>query len=251
MNDTDKLWKSYSKKKSPEIKEALILEYVHLVKYVAGRLTLTLGQYVDFDDLVGYGVFGLIDAIDKFDYDKGFKFETYASLRIRGSIIDSIRKLDWVPRSIRTQVKELERANQKLEIELGRDPTEEELAKELNVSTSEVQEMIKKTSISSLISLDEFSEQKGAQSETLGSNYYSPESELDKKEAKKVLLEALHTLTEKEQYVINLYYFDELTLKEISKILEVSESRISQVHSKAIFKLNNKLGKYKSILFNN
>ncbi len=200
---------------------------------------------------MGYGIFGLIDAIDKFDYYKGFKFETYASLRIRGSIIDSIRKLDWVPRSVRTQVKELERANSKLEVMLGREPSEEELAEELGVTIDEIREMIKKSSVSSLISLDEYTEQKGAQGDLISNNFCIPENELEKKEAKKILIEALHTLTEKEQYVINLYYFDELTLKEISKILEVSESRISQVHSKAIFKLNNKLGKYRSILFNN
>ncbi len=252
MKDLDKIWIEYSKTKNAQLKETLIVEYAHLVKYVASRMSLMVGQYVDFDDLVGYGVFGLIDAVDKFDYDKGFKFETYASLRIRGSIIDNIRKLDWVPRSIRQISKDVEKAYSKLEMEFGREPSDKELALELEVSEDEVRDMVKKASVSSLISLDEYSEQNNGQVniKDTSNNMYSPENELDKKEVKQMLVKALESLTEKEKIVVNLYYFDELTLKEISKVLDVSESRVSQIHSKAIVKLNTKLGSYRDILFN-
>ncbi len=252
MKDMDKVWQEYQKTKSPQLKEKLIVEYAPLVKYVASRLSLMLGQYIDFDDLVGYGVFGLIDAVDKFDYDKGFKFETYASLRIRGAIIDNIRKLDWVPRSVRQISKDVEKAITSLEMKLGREPNDKEIAIELCVSEDEVRDMIKKASVSSLVSLDEFSEQNNGQVNISSGDKesFSPEGELSKKEIKEMLVSALETLTEKEKIVINLYYFDELTLKEISKVLDVSESRVSQIHSKAIVKLNTKLGKYRDILFN-
>lgn len=252
MKNMDKIWQEFQKTKDPLLKEQLIVEYASLVKYVAGRLSLMLGQYVDFDDLVGYGIFGLIDAVDKFDYDKGYKFETYASLRIRGSIIDNIRKLDWVPRSVRQVSKDVEKAYSSLEMKLGREPNDKELALELGVSENDAKGMIKKASVSSLISLDEYAEQNNGQvnlTDDSKSNF-SPEQELSKKEIKVMLIEALETLTEKEKIVVNLYYYDELTLKEISKVLDVSESRVSQIHSKAIVKLNTKLGKYREILFN-
>ncbi len=252
MKDMDKVWQEYQKTKDPMLKDTLIVEYAHLVKYVASRMSLMVGQYVDFDDLVGYGVFGLIDAVDKFDYDKGFKFETYAQLRIKGAIIDSIRKLDWVPRSIRQVSKDVEKAYTSLEAKLGREPSDKELAVELGVSDEEAKELIKKASVSSLISLDEYSEANNGKVNIKddANKGFSPEGELSKKEIKSMLVEALDSLTEKEKIVVNLYYFDELTLKEISRVLEVSESRISQIHSKAIMKLNTKLCKYRDILFN-
>lgn len=251
--ELDKIWKEYEKTKDPTLKDELIVAYAPLVKYVASRLSLMVGQYVDYDDLVGYGVFGLIDAVNKFDYDKGYKFETYATLRIRGSIIDNIRKLDWVPRSIRSISKDVEKAYSQLESSLGREPTDKEIADFLQVSEDEAREMIKKSSVASLISLDEFSEQNNGHVNIKdeSKSAYVPEIELDSKETKKILVEALETLTEKEKIVVNLYYFDELTLKEISNVLDVSESRVSQIHSKAILKLNTKLGEHKNILFNN
>lgn len=251
--ELDKIWKEYEKTKDPTLKDELIVAYAPLVKYVASRLSLMVGQYVDYDDLVGYGVFGLIDAVNKFDYDKGYKFETYATLRIRGSIIDNIRKLDWVPRSIRSISKDVEKAYSQLESSLGREPTDKEIADFLQVSEDEAREMIKKSSVASLISLDEFSEQNNGHVNIKdeSKSAYVPEIELDAKETKKILVEALETLTEKEKIVVNLYYFDELTLKEISNVLDVSESRVSQIHSKAILKLNTKLGEHKNILFNN
>ena len=251
MENTDNIWQVYSKTKDPNLKEELILEYAHLVKYVAARLNTHVGQHVEFEDLVGYGVFGLIDAIDKFDYEKGFKFETYASLRIRGAMIDGIRKLDWVPRTLRQKSKMLETAYKELEAELGREPEESEIAEKLNISIEETQNLIKKTSLVTLTSLDDYLEQNREInfSDSLSSKSDAPETKILKQELKQILVEAIEKLSDKEKKVVTLYYFEDLTLKEISHIMEVSESRISQIHSKAVFKLQNKLGKYKSILF--
>lgn len=250
MDNIDKAWEEYSKSKDPDLKQQLILEYATLVKFVAGRLSIHIGQHVDYDDLVSYGIFGLIDAIDKFDYEKGVKFETYASLRIRGAIIDNIRKLDWVPRTLRQKNKQLEQAYQALEFELGREPTEEELSEKLDMTLEETQTLIKKASVASLISLDDYLEQNHeADFSSGGSKKDSPEALYEMQEVKDLLRDAIEKLSEKERKVISLYYFEDLTLKEISKIMEVSESRISQIHSKAVLRLQTRLGKYKSILF--
>jgi RNA polymerase sigma factor for flagellar operon FliA len=246
-------WETYSKTKDPNLKQQLILEYATLVKFVAGRLSVHIGSHVDYDDLVSYGIFGLIDAIDKFDYEKGVKFETYASLRIRGAIIDNIRKLDWVPRTLRQKNKLLEKAYRDLEVELGREPNENELSEKLNMTLEQTQDLIKKASVISLISLDDYLDQNHeAEFAGPGANRKdSPEALYEKQEIKNMLKEAIDKLSEKERKVISLYYFEDLTLKEISKIMEVSESRISQIHSKAVLRLQAKLDKYKNILFAN
>ncbi|MFV0519760.1 MAG: FliA/WhiG family RNA polymerase sigma factor [Lachnospirales bacterium] len=253
MSNVDELWLKYKKNKSKEIRDELIVNYLPLVKILAGRVSMQVGQYVEYDDLVSYGIFGLIDAIDKYDYQQGNKFETYASLRIRGSIIDAIRKMDWIPRSVRQKRKDLESAYNYLLQTLGREPTDLEVSKELNLTVEQYEELIKKSNISSLVSLDE---QVGEENnETFGniyitSNIGNPEEEISKEELKKMLVDALGTLNEKEKIVISLYYFDELALKEIASVLGVTDARISQIHSKALFKLKNKLGKHQEILFN-
>lgn len=238
------LWEEYARTKSSKIREKLILEYAGLVKIVAGRLGMYLGYTVEYDDLVGYGIFGLIDAIDKFELSKGVKFETYASLRIRGAIIDQIRKMDWIPRTIRQKQKKIETAMQELERELGRTPNSEELAEYLEVTVEEVEQMISQANLSSLISLDEYLEQgSDVYTEPSGrSRFDQPEQVVDRQETKRILAEAIDKLTEKEQKVIALYYFEELTLKEISNVLEVSESRVSQLHTKALKKMKERLG---------
>lgn len=254
MSDNfENIWQDYKKSKDPALKEKIILEYASLVKYVAGRISMHVGQHVDFDDLISYGIFGLIDAIDKFDYNKGVKFETYASLRIRGEIIDSIRRLDWVPRTLRQKNKQLEKVYSALESELGREPTDKEIAENLGISVDEVQELMKKSTVSMLISLDDYLDQnhETPMASISNSNIETPENHFEKQELKSMLMEAINSLNEKERKVVTLYYFEELTLKEISKIMGVSESRISQIHSKAVLKLQSKLGKYKSILFLN
>lgn len=244
------LWKKYTHTKDPTIKEKLIIEYSNIVKYVAGRLSIYFGSNVEYDDLVGYGVFGLIDAIDKFDLKKGVKFETYASLRIRGSIIDSIRELDWVPRSLRQKNKELEKVYVELENELGHSATDQEVAKKLGINMDDFYKMLNEVSLSSMISLEEFLEQNyevGVTSAN-GSKEDKPEGYMEITEMREILVDSISKLPEKEKTVITLYYFEELTLKEISAIMKVSESRISQLHTKAILRLRGKLARHRSIL---
>jgi len=249
-NEIEKIWETYAKNKDQAAKEKLIVHYSAMIKYVVGRMSIYVGNALDFDDLVSYGVFGLIDAIDKFDYDKGVKFETYASLRIRGAVIDGLRSLDWVPRSTRQKNKQLDDVFSQLESELGREPTNEDLAAKLGIGIDEVEEEVKKSSLVSLVSFDDYLETNHEGTKELSSTGEdSPESVYDQKELKETLASAIENLTEKERLVVTLYYFEELTLKEISQIMSVSESRVSQVHSKAMLKLRTRLGKYKSLLF--
>ena len=251
MENISEVWKEYEQTKSRHLKDALILEYAPLVKYLAGRLSVHIGHRVEYDDLISYGIFGLIDAIDKFDYKKGVKFETYASLRIRGAIIDSIRKLDWVPRDLRQKNKQLEQAYSALELTLGREPTEQEIATQLDMSLEDAQDLIKKAAVNTLVSLDDYLEQ-NHEASSLAKDRLSddnPEAYYDKQEIKNTLIAAIEKLTEKERKVVTLYYFEDLTLKEISKIMGVSESRVSQIHSKSVLKLRTKLGKHRGVIF--
>lgn len=247
-----KLWDEYSKTKSPEVRENIILEYAPLVKVVAGRLSMYLGYNVEYEDLVSYGIFGLIDAIDKFDCLKDVKFETYASLRIRGAILDQIRKMDWIPRTIRQKQKRIDAAIKEIEARYGRSAKDEEIAKSLGISDDEYLDWQSQMKITNVVSLNEFLEQ-GSEvpneaNRSKSSQFDSPEEVLEKDELKKMLEEALELLTEKERKVILLYYYEDLTLKEISNILEVSESRISQLHTRALQKMKVKMGHYIGIL---
>lgn len=242
--ERNKLWEEYTRKKTPQLQEKIIIEYAGLVKLVAGRLSMYLGYNVEYDDLVGYGTFGLIDAIDKFDYSKGYKFETYASLRIRGAILDQIRKMDWIPRSIRQKQRKIDMAYQSLEIKHGRIANDDEVAKELEITLDELETWQSQTKVANIVSLDEFMEQ-GSESKvekSLTAAFDQPEKIIEQRELKDILAKTLESLTEREKTVIILYYYEELTLKEISKILEVSESRISQLHTKALQKMKSKLG---------
>jgi len=251
VDKNEKLWKAYAKSRDSELKEKLIIEYAPLVKYVAGRLSVHINHRIEYEDLISYGIFGLIDAIDKFDYGKGVKFETYASLRIRGAIIDSMRKMDWIPRTLRQKNKQLELAYSELEASLGREPTDEEVAERLDMSLDSARDLIKQSSVLTLISFDDYLTQNHEEA-FVGLNNAAPEtpeSTYDKKELQEMLAVAIDKLSDREKRVIMLYYFEDLTLKEISRIMGVSESRISQIHSKAVLKLQGKLGKYKSILY--
>lgn len=245
----NKLWESYAKLKSPEIREKLILEYAPLVKLVAGRLSMYLGYNVEYDDLVSYGIFGLIDAIDKFDNMKAVKFETYASLRIRGAILDQIRKMDWIPRTIRQKQKKIDTVMKEIEASKGRAATDEEIAKGLGISDDDYLSWQSQMKITNVVSLNEFMES-GSEipaEQTGQQRFDSPEEVMEKEELKKVLQQALELLTEKEKKVILLYYYEDLTLKEISNVLEVSESRISQLHTRALQKMKGKMGNYMGI----
>lgn len=238
-----KLWKQYAQNRTPQLREQLILEYANVVNLVAGRLSMYLGYTVEYDDLVGYGIFGLIDAIDKYDTNKNVKFETYASLRIRGAILDQIRKMDWVPRTLRQKQKQMDSASMKLEAELGRPAEPDEVASELGISRQEYDDWKTEAEFSNLVSLDDYLEQGNeGRMESFGARFQQPETAIQKQELKEMLVEVLQTLTEKEQKVITFYYYEELTLKEISRILEVSESRVSQLHTKALRKIKERLG---------
>lgn len=247
-----KLWEEYTRTKTPELRENIILEYAPLVKVVAGRLSMYLGYNVEYEDLVSYGIFGLIDAIDKFDLLKDVKFETYASLRIRGAILDQIRKMDWIPRTIRQKQKKIDAVIKEIETTYGRNATDEEIAKGLGITEEEYLEWQSQMKVTNIVSLNEFLEQ-GSEVpneavKTKSAQFDSPEEALAKVELKQMLIESLEILTEKERRVIELYYYEELTLKEISSILEVSESRISQLHTRALQKMKTKLGNYMGIL---
>lgn len=246
-----KLWEEYTKSKSSEVREKIILEYAPLVKLVAGRLSMYLGYNVEYEDLVSYGIFGLIDAIDKFDALKDVKFETYASLRIRGAILDQIRKMDWIPRTIRQKQKKIDAVIREFETKYGRNATDEEIAESLGITSDEYVDWQSQMKVTNVVSLNEFMEQ-GSEipndSSSHSTQFDGPEEVIEKEELKRILAEALELLTEKERKVIVLYYYEDLTLKEISSILEVSESRISQLHTRALQKMKTKLGNYMGIL---
>ena len=245
----NKLWNEYAATKSSEVREQLILEYAPLVKLVAGRLSMYLGYNVEYDDLVSYGIFGLIDAIDKFDSMKEVKFETYASLRIRGSILDQIRKMDWIPRTIRQKQKKIDAAMKEIETTTGRAATDEEIAQKLEISTDDFADWQSQMKITGVVSLNEFMES-GSEIPAEQHNQHrfeEPEEGIEKEELKEVLGQALELLTEKEKKVILLYYYEDLTLKEISNVLEVSESRVSQLHTRALQKMKVRMGNYMGV----
>lgn len=251
MDDAGKkrLWADYKRTGSPEIREKLIVEYAPLVKIIAGRLSMYLGGNVEYDDLVSYGVFGLIDAVDRFDDLKDVKFETYASLRIRGSILDQIRKMDWIPRTVRQRQKKIDDAMRQVELETGRQATDDEIREKLGISDEEFLSWQSQMKVTGVVSLDEFMEQgadiSGSQQIRSRSSFNDgPEEAVEKEELKRMLKESLNNLTEKERNVVLLYYYEDMTLKEISQSMSVSESRVSQLHSKAIQKMRKVLGDY-------
>ena len=209
-----------------------------------------LGGNVEYEDLVSYGVFGVIDAIDKFDTNKDVKFETYASLRIRGSILDQIRKMDWIPRTVRQRQRKIDEAIKSLEARTGKTPTDEMLAEELGVSGEELLSWQSQLKVTNVVSLNEFVESGNEPVMDAKGNFRfaQPEEVIAETELKRMLKDAMQLLTEKEQKVILLYYYEDLTLKEISRVLEVSESRISQLHTKALQKMKKKMGPYMNIL---
>ncbi len=246
----EKLWEQYLAKPSPELREQIIIEYSQLVKIVAGRLAIYLGYNVEYEDLVGYGIFGLIDAIDKFDAGKDVKFETYASLRIRGAILDQIRKMDWIPRTVRQKQKKIDEAIKALESRNGRPATDEEIANELGISSDEYNSWQGQLKVTNVISLNEYVES-GAEPVSDAKNnshFIQPEDAIEKEELSKMLKSSLENLTEKERHVILMYYYEEMSLKEIAKVLEVTESRVSQLHTKALQKMKKVMGSYLNIL---
>lgn len=242
---SENIWELYKNESNPEmkqqIKKEIITEYINLVKIISGKLYNYYASNVEYEDLMGYGTIGLIDAIDKYDYTKNIKFETYASIRIRGSIIDQIRNLDWIPRSVRQKSKMLNEASEALESKLGREPSNKELAAYLNKTENEVRSLIDETSIYNILSIeDEFHDNFKIQIRD-NSLDASPEAYVEHQDSLKELQMAIDSLGEREQIIINLYYYEGLTYKEIGEILSISESRVSQIHSKAITKMRKKI----------
>jgi len=243
----EELWALYKKNRDPKIRDAFVKQYAPLVKYVAGKVAMGMPHNVEFDDLVGFGVFGLIDAINKFDPEKHVKFKTYAVTRIRGAIFDELRSIDWVPRSVRQKAREIEDTVQRLEASLGRSASDQEIASEMGMDIEEYHRAMVKISGTSIMSLNDvwYSGEENDKISIVDSiespQSLNPDIIVEKEEIKKVIVEAINELPEKEKKVLVLYYYEDLTLKEIGKVLEVTESRISQLHTKAIMRLRAKL----------
>ncbi|MCB1053512.1 MAG: FliA/WhiG family RNA polymerase sigma factor [Acidobacteria bacterium] len=233
-------------------RDALVEEYIPLVKYLAHRISLKLPNHVELDDLINSGVLGLIDAIDKFDPSRGIKFKTYAEFRIRGSIFDGLRSLDWVPRSVRKQKKMVEQTYQQLEQSLGRHATDEEISENLGMGLDEFYKILDNLKGVTLGKFVEINSNDNISSDDSESSiaFIADESTEDpymifqKQELTLILAESIKKLPEKERYVVSLYYFDELTMKEIGTVLEITESRVSQLHTKAMLRLRDALRAY-------
>ncbi len=243
---TQRLWASYKSSGQKSDRDRLILVYAPLVKYVASRVAVGLPQNVEQGDLVSYGMFGLIDAIEKFDLERGFKFETYAISRIRGAILDELRSIDWVPRSVRAKARALEQAYGKLENELRRSPTEAEIAVELDLTDDQLQTTLSQISFIGLAALDEvMGGGERGESMTLGDTVadsgQGPMAAFEVVEMKQILADAINGMPEREKLVLTLYYYEGLTLAEIGRVLGVTESRVCQIHTKAVLQLRSRI----------
>ncbi|TFG58359.1 MAG: RNA polymerase sigma factor WhiG [Spirochaetales bacterium] len=241
------MWIAYKKSKDPKIRDMFIKQYAPLVKYVAGKVAIGMPHNVEYDDLVGFGVFGLLDAIEKFDPDKHVKFKTYAVTRIRGAIFDELRSIDWVPRSVRQKTREIEEAIHKLESSFGRAVSDHEIAKEMGIELEDFQKLMLKVSGTSILSLNDVwysgdDNDKVSIADSIESHpSLNPDIIVEKEEIKRVIVDSINELPEKEKTVLVLYYYEDLTLKEIGQVMEVTESRVSQLHTKAIMRLRSKL----------
>jgi RNA polymerase sigma factor for flagellar operon FliA len=248
VEEVGTLWRRYQTAPDDATRDRLILTYAPLVKYVAGKLGSGLPSHVDQADLVSYGLIGLIDAIERFDPSREIKFETYAIQRIRGAIIDELRSMDWVPRSVRSRARGIERAIGQLEAQLMRAPTDGEIAGKLGVSVEELDESLLQISRSSIAALDELWASSAGSGDAVAlvdtiedEHAIEPGGELEKTEIRELLGEAISSLPEREKLVITLYYYEELTLREIGEVLGVTESRVSQLHTKAVLRLKGRL----------
>jgi RNA polymerase sigma factor FliA len=242
------LWTRYKDERDEKAREQLVLAYAPLVKYVAGRMSSGLPSHVEEADLISYGLLGLITAIERFEPEREIKFETFAITRIKGSIIDELRSLDWVPRSVRTKAREIEKVNARLEHQLHRPPADQEMATALGMSVDEFQESLVRITGSSVVALDELwtvSDASGDQVSLLDTiedpQAVDPAAEVDTTEMKDRLAGAIAALPEREKLVVALYYYENLTLREIGDVLGVTESRVSQLHTKAVLRLKSRL----------
>ncbi len=248
MADLNELWRQFREDGNRVAKDKLLAEYAPLVKYTAQRVALNLPKSVELGDLIGSGVFGLIKAVETFDPALGFKFETFASHKIRGAILDELRNMDWVPRSVRQKSRQVQNTYARLEQELGRVPYDDEVASDLGISLKEFEDLLSEVAPTTIVSLEERLPDRGSESKSLSVidtvediNGSNPLKELGYAEVKRILKETISDLPEKEKLVVALYHYEELTLKEIGQVLGITESRVSQIHSKAMLKLRSRL----------
>ena len=245
--DIGSVWDDYKANADPMVRDQLILHYSPLVKYVAGRVATGLPQNVEHGDLVSYGIFGLIDAVEKFDPARGYKFETYAIARIKGAILDELRSIDWVPRSVRAKARALEKAYAKLEAKLRRTPTDDEVAAELGLTDEQFQALLGQLSFVGLVALDELLSSGGDRGEgftlgdTIADSGDGPVGAYEVEEMRQILAQSINRMPEREKIVLTLYYYEGLTLSEIGQVLGVTESRVCQIHTKAVLQLRTKL----------
>lgn len=248
MSSLELLWREYRDSGSKISKDKLLVEYAHLVKYIAARIMINLPKHVDSNDLISAGIMGLIKAVETFEPERGFKFETYAGHKIRGAILDELRALDWIPRSVRQKSRELQRVFAKLENQLGRIPYDDEVCEEMGISLEEYENLLSEVTPTTILSLEESMPDHGSDAKEIklidtiedpGSE--NPLKEMGFTEVKNILKSAIADLPEKEKLVVALYHYEELTLKEIGVVLDLTESRVSQIHSKAILKLRSRL----------
>ena len=243
VRDLDALWLSYQKERNPETREKLVNHYLPLVKVVAGRIAMGLPQYVEREELISNGYFGLLEALERFDPQRGFKFETYAVVRIRGAILDAIRAQDWIPVSVRQKARNYTQVMAELEQQLGRSANDDEIAAAMNMSQQEFNQFIGQLQATTVMPLEDYTH-----SDTLADSAESPSEQAEIGEVKNTLVQSINKLPEKERIVVSLYYYEGMTLKEISLILKLSEARISQLHTKAVFRLRGALARIKSSL---
>jgi len=243
----DALWIEYRRSKSPKIRDNFIRQYAPLVKWVAGKVAIGMPANVEFDDLVSCGTFGLLDAIERFDPEKNVKFKTYAATRIRGAIFDELRQTDWVPRSVRQKTREVEDAISALESQLGRPPKDQEVAGYLKIDLPEYQRIIQKISGTSILSLNDVwfsgdeNDKVSIQDSIEAPEAFEPDREAERNEIRRIIIDAISELPEKEKLIIILYHWEDLTLKEIGEVLSITESRVSQLHTKAVLRIRAQL----------
>jgi RNA polymerase sigma factor for flagellar operon FliA len=245
------IWEQWKQTRSPEAKNRLVEAYLPLVEYVSSRLSIGLPNNVAREDLVSYGIMGLIDAIEKFDMERGLQFETYASWRIRGAILDALRQGDWVPRSVREKAKRIEEAYGVLEQRHLRSVTDEEVSEYLNVTPEEFRQMLLDVSVTTIFSLEDPIKDEEAETRLntlVDDKALKPESTIHRQYLKEMLSKAIGRLTDKERTVVSLFYYEELSLSEIAEVMSLSPSRISQLHSKALLRLKGVLSSSKSQL---